>query len=150
MWSYINSEMAVAPMQDQTPLLISLEGTAIEGSDIDVRISIKSSKNMSSSDSLHLFICATIDNVSYTGYNGEPYHQDVFLGWINKGLSGEMISIGEEEIVKDYSWEMPSNWPQNNFETSWSEVEWDESNLAVVAFIQNKYTKEVLQVSGIK
>ena len=61
-----------------------------------------------------------------------------------------MISIGEEEIVKDYSWEMPSNWPQNNFETSWSEVEWDESNLAVVAFIQNKYTKEVLQVSGIK
>ena len=149
-WSNINSEMAVAPMQEQTPLLINLEGTTIEGSEIDVRISIKSSKDMSSSDSLHLFICATIDNVSYTGSNGEPYHQDVFLGWINEGLSGEMISIGKEEIIKDYSWEMPSNWPQNNYETSWSQVEWDESNLAVVAFVQNKYTKEILQVSGKK
>ena len=44
---------------------------------------------------------------------------------------------------------MPSNWPQNNFENSWAQVEWDNSNLAVIAFIQNKYTKEIVQVSGI-
>ncbi len=63
-------------------------------------------------------------------------------------LSGELLSLGNEEVVKSYSWEMPSNWPQNNFETSWSQVEYDVSNLAVVAFIQNKYTKEIMQVAG--
>ena len=45
---------------------------------------------------------------------------------------------------------MPSNWPQNNFETSWIEVEYDVANLKVVAFIQNQTTKEVLQVASIK
>jgi hypothetical protein len=43
---------------------------------------------------------------------------------------------------------MPSNWPQNNYETSWWQVEYDPANLAVVAFIQNKVTHEVLQVVG--
>ena len=147
-WSNINSEMAVAPMQEQTPLLINLEGTTIEGSEIDVRISIKSSKDMSSSDSLHLFIALTLDDVDYTGYNGEPLHQDVFLGWINDGLDGELISLPNEEITKTYTWKFPSNWPQNNYETSWSDVEYDISNIAVVSFIQNKYTKEILQVAG--
>ena len=43
---------------------------------------------------------------------------------------------------------MPSNWPQNNYETSWHTVEWDEKNLAIVAFIQNSQTMEVMQVAG--
>ena len=37
---------------------------------------------------------------------------------------------------------------KDNFETTWSQVEYDISNIAMVAFIQNKYTKEILQVSG--
>ena len=56
---------------------------------------------MASSDSLHLFIAATMDNVEYTGYNGEPIHQDVFLGWINEGFNGELLSIGNEKIAKN-------------------------------------------------
>jgi hypothetical protein len=146
----IYPEMALEPMEQQTPIQISLSGTKIEGSNINVRVSIKSSIDMVSSDSLHLFICATMDNVIYAGYNQEPEHQDVFLGWITNGLEGELISIGKEKIAKNYSWEMPSNWPQNNYETSWPQVDWDESNLAVVAFIQNRYTKEIVQVSGKK
>ena len=146
----IYPEMALEPMEQQTPIQISLSGTKIEGSSINVSVSIKSSIDMVSSDSLHLFICATMDNVIYAGYNQEPEHQDVFLGWITNGLEGELISIGKEKIAKNYSWEMPSNWPQNNYETSWPQVDWDESNLAVVAFIQNKYTKEIVQVSGKK
>lgn len=145
----IYPEMALVPMSQKTPIQISLSGTKIEGSNIDIRVSIKSSIDMVSSDSLHLFICATMDNVMYTGYNQEPQHQDVFLGWITAGQSGELISIGNEEIAKNFSWEMPSNWPQNNYENSWAQVEWDNSNLAVIAFIQNKYTKEIVQVSGI-
>ena len=148
--SSINPQMAVAPMSEKTPLSLSLEGSNISGSDVKVRISIRSSRDLSSNDSLHLFIAATLDEVGYTGYNGEPVHQDVFLGWITEGLSGEIIFIEKEEITKDYTWEMPSNWPQNNFETSWTNVTWDVSNLALVAFIQNKYTKEVLQVTGFK
>ena len=146
--SSVYPEMAVAPMAESTPLSMSLDGTTIDGAEISVQVSISSSRDMTASDSLHLFIAATLDNVDYTGYNGEPHHQDVFLGWINDGLSGELLSLGHEEVVKSYSWEMPSNWPQNNFETSWSQVEYDVSNLAVVAFIQNKYTKEVVQVAG--
>ena len=146
----IYPEMALEPMEQQTPIQISLSGTKIEGSSINVSVSIKSSIDMVSSDSLHLFICATMDNVIYAGYNQEPEHQDVFLGWITNGLEGELISIGKEKIAKNYSWEMPSNWPQNNYETSWPQVDWDESNLAVVAFIQNRYTKEIVQVSGKK
>ena len=146
----IYPEMALEPMEQQTPIQISLSGTKIEGSSINVSVSIKSSIDMVSSDSLHLFICATMDNVIYAGYNQEPEHQDVFLGWITNGLEGELISIGKEKIAKNYSWEMPSNWPQNNYETSWPQVDWDDSNLAVVAFIQNKYTKEIVQVSGKK
>jgi hypothetical protein len=148
--SSINPQMAIAPMSEKTPLSLSLEGSNISGSDVKVRVSIRSSRDLSSNDSLHLFIAATLDEVGYTGYNGEPFHQDVFLGWITEGLSGEIISIEKEEITKDYTWEMPGNWPQNNFETSWTNVTWDVSNLALVAFIQNKYTKEVLQVTGFK
>ena len=144
----VNSEMADAPMAESTPLSMSLDGTTIDGAEISVQVSISSSRDMTASDSLHLFIAATLDNVDYTGYNGEPHHQDVFLGWINDGLSGELLALGHEEVARTYSWTMPSNWPQNDYETSWSQVEYDVSNLAVVAFIQNKYTKEVVQVAG--
>ena len=147
-WSSVNPEMAVEPMAESTPLQMSLAGTIIDGMNITVQVSINSSRDMSASDSLYLFIAATMDNVDYEGYNGEKHHQDVFLGWINEGLNGELLSLGNEEVVKSYAWEMPSNWPQNNHETTWWEVEWDEANLTVVAFIQNKYTKEIMQVAG--
>ena len=147
-YSNVDPEMAVGPMAQSTPLQISLAGTIIDGMNITVQVSINSSRDMSSSDSLYLFIAATMDNVDYEGYNGEKHHQDVFLGWVNAGLSGELLSLGNEEVVKSYAWEMPENWPQNNYETTWWQVEWDASNLAVVAFIQNIYTKEIVQVAG--
>ena len=147
-YSNVDPEMAVGPMAQSTPLQMSLAGTIIDGMNITVQVSINSSRDMSASDSLYLFIAATMDNVDYEGYNGEKHHQDVFLGWINEGLNGELLSLGNEEVVKSYAWEMPSNWPQNNHETTWWEVEWDEANLTVVAFIQNKYTKEIMQVAG--
>ena len=147
-YSNVDPEMAVGPMAQSTPLQISLAGTIIDGMNITVQVSINSSRDMSASDSLYLFIAATMDNVDYEGYNGEKHHQDVFLGWGNAGLSGELLSLGNEEVVKSYAWEMPENWPQNNYETTWWQVEWDASNLAVVAFIQNIYTKEIVQVAG--
>ena len=146
--SAVYPEMAVSPMAESTPLSMSLDGTTIDGAEISVQVSISSSRDMTASDSLHLFIAATLDDVDYTGANGEPHHQDVFLGWINDGLSGELLALGHEEVARTYSWTMPSNWPQNDYETSWSQVEYDVSNLDVVAFIQNKYTKEVVQVAG--
>ncbi len=147
-WSSINPDMAVVPMAESTPIQMSLEGTLIDSMTITVKLSINSSKDLSSSDSLSLFIAAKIDDVDYEGYNGEQHHQDVFLGWINEGLSGESLSLKHEEAVRNYTWEMPGNWPQNNHETTWWQVEYDPANLAVVAFIQNKYTKEVMQVVG--
>tara|TARA_B100001105_G_C22332032_1_gene417357 strand:- start:262 stop:1143 length:882 start_codon:yes stop_codon:yes gene_type:complete len=147
-YSNVDPEMAVGPMAESTPLQMSLAGTIIDGMNITVQVSINSSRDMSASDSLYLFIAATMDNVDYEGYNGEKHHQDVFLGWVNAGLSGELLSLGNEEVVKSYAWEMPESWPQNNYETTWWQVEWDASNLAVVAFIQNIYTKEIVQVAG--
>ena len=147
-WSSVNPEMAVEPMAESTPLQMSLAGTIIDGMNITVQVSINSSRDMSASDSLYLFIAATMDNVDYEGYNGEKHHQDVFLGWVNAGLSGELLSLGNEEVVKSYAWEMPESWPQNNYETTWWQAEWDASNLAVVAFVQNIYTKEIVQVAG--
>ena len=149
-WSSVSPDMAVVPMAENTPLSMSLHGTEIDGMNVIVKLVINSSTDLTSSDSLCLFIAATLDNVDYEGYNGEKHHQDVFLGWINEGLSGELLSLGHEEVVRTYAWEMPSNWPQNNYETTWWEVEWDPANLAVVAFIQNKYTLEVLQVVGTR
>ena len=148
MGTAVYPEMAEAPMAESTPLSMSLDGTTIDGAEISVQVSISSSRDMTASDSLHLFIAATLDDVDYTGANGEPHHQDVFLGWINDGLSGELLALGHEEVARTYSWTMPSNWPQNDYETSWSQLEYDVSNLDVVAFIQNKYTKEVVQVAG--
>ena len=147
-YSNVDPEMAVGPMAQSTPLQMSLAGTKIDGMNITVQVSINSSRDMSASDSLYLFIAATMDNVDYEGYNGEKHHQDVFLGWVNAGLSGELLSLGNEEVVKSYAWGMPESWPQNNYETTWWQVEWDASNLAVVAFIQNIYTKEIVQVAG--
>jgi len=147
-YSNVEPEMAVGPMAQSTPLQMSLAGTIIDGMNITVQVSINSSRDMSSSDSLYLFIAATMDNVDYEGYNGEKHHQDVFLGWVNAGLSGELLSLGNEEVVKRYAWGMPESWPQNNYETTWWQVEWDASNLAVVAFNQNIYTKEIVQVAG--
>ena len=148
-YSYVNANMTSDPLSQMTPVHISLKGTTIDGPDIQVRVTISSSSDLSSENSLYLFIAATLDNVDYEGYNGEKHHQDVFLGWINEGLSGELLSITNKEQTKSYTWEMPSNWPQNNLETSWIEVEWDAANLQVVAFIQDQSTKEVLQVTGI-
>ncbi len=148
-YSYINENMASGPLSEMTPVQISLAGTTIDGPDIQVRVTISSSSDLTSNNSLYLFIAATLDNVDYEGYNGEKHHQDVFLGWINEGLSGELLSITNKEQAKSYSWQMPSNWPQNNFETTWPQVEWDAANLQVVAFIQDQSTKEVLQVTGI-
>ncbi len=147
-YSSISAEMAIPYMSESTPIQMSLEGTTFDSLTITIELYLNSSKDLSNSDSLRLFIAAKIDDVDYEGYNGEPHHQDVFLGWINDGLSGESLSLKNEEVVRNYTWEMPGNWPQNNYETSWWKVEWDVANLAVVAFIQNKYTKEILQVIG--
>ena len=147
-YSYVNENMASGPLSEMTPVQISLAGTTIDGPDIQVRVTISSS-DLTSNNSLYLFIAATLDNVDYEGYNGEKHHQDVFLGWITDGMNGELLSLAEKEKSKSYTWQMPSNWPQNNFETTWPQVEWDAANLRVVAFIQDQSTKEVLQVTGI-
>ncbi|MBT4154503.1 MAG: hypothetical protein HOE56_02630 [Candidatus Marinimicrobia bacterium] len=146
--SFINPGMAITPMAESTPIQMSLSGTEFDGANISVKLSIKTSTDLSANDSLSLFIAAKIDDVDYEGYNNEKHHQDVFLGWINEGFNGELLTLGHEEVVKNYAFEMASNWPQNDYETSWSEVEYDLANLAVVAFIQNKYTREILQVVG--
>ena len=148
-YSYVNENMASGPLSEMTPVQISLAGTTIDGPDIQVRVTISSSSDLTSNNSLYLFIAATLDNVDYEGYNGEKHHQDVFLGWITDGMNGELLSLAEKEKSKSYTWQMPSNWPQNNFETTWPQVEWDAANLRVVAFIQDQSTKEVLQVTGI-
>ena len=148
-YSYVNENMASGPLSEMTPVQISLAGTTIDGPDIQVRVTISSSSDLTSNNSLYLFIAATLDNVDYVGYNGEKHHQDVFLGWITDGMNGELLSLAEKEKSKSYTWQMPSNWPQNNFETTWPQVEWDAANLRVVAFIQDQSTKEVLQVTGI-
>ena len=148
-YSYVNENMASGPLSEMTPVQISLAGTTIDGPDIQVRVTISSSSDLTSNNSLYLFIAATLDNVDYDGYNGEKHHQDVFLGWITDGMNGELLSLAEKEKSKSYTWQMPSNWPQNNFETTWPQVEWDAANLQVVAFIQDQSTKAVLQVTGI-
>ncbi|SVA02892.1 uncharacterized protein METZ01_LOCUS55746 [marine metagenome] len=148
-YSYVNENMASGPLSEMTPVQISLAGTTIDGPNIQVRVTISSSSDLTSNNSLYLFIAATLDNVDYEGYNGEKHHQDVFLGWITDGMNGELLSLAEKEKSKSYTWQMPSNWPQNNFETTWPQVEWDAANLQVVAFIQDQSTKEVLQVTGI-
>ena len=148
-YSYVNENMALGPLSKMTPVQISLAGTTIDGPDIQVRVTISSSSDLTSNNSLYLFIAATLDNVDYEGYNGEKHHQDVFLGWITDGMNGELLSLAEKEKSKSYTWEMPSNWPQNNFETTWPQVGWDAANLQVVAFIQDQSTKVVLQVTGI-
>ena len=62
-YSYVNPNMAVGPMAENTPVQLSLDGTSIDGVDVTVQVSINSVRNMSSSDSLHLFIAATLDDV---------------------------------------------------------------------------------------
>jgi hypothetical protein len=144
--SAVYPEMAVSSLDESTPVQMGLNGTTINGMDIQVEITINSSSDLTTENSLYLFIAATIDSVDYTGYNGEPHHQDVFLGWITDGFNGELLSITHEEKMKTYTWQMPSNWPQNDYETSWSQVEWDPANLHIVAFIQDLTSKEILQV----
>lgn len=145
--SSIYQAMANEFLTQSTPVQIDLQGTIIDERDVTVQISINSSMDMSNSDSLYLFIAATIDEVNYTGYNGLDHHDNVFLGWITSGLEGELLSIKNEEIAKTYYWSMDVNWPENTYESSWSEVEYDVSNLSIIAFIQNKYSKEVIQVA---
>ena len=144
--SAVYPEMALSSLDESTPVQMGLNGTTINGMDIQVEITINSSSDLTTENSLYLFIAATIDSVDYTGYNGEPHHQDVFLGWITDGFNGELLSITHEEKIKNYTWQMPSNWPENDYETTWSQVEWDPANLHIVAFIQDQTSKEILQV----
>ena len=74
--------MANGPMSELTPLSISLDGSDIDNGSISVRISISSSRDLSLNDSLHLFIAATLDDVIYTGYNGEPLSSRC-LSWLD-------------------------------------------------------------------
>ncbi len=149
-YSSISQNMYSYEMDQKTPLSISLEGSSIDGPVIQVHVSISSSTDLSQTNSLHLFIAATLDSINYKGYNGQKHHEDVFLGWINDGLEGELLSLDDKEYTKSYEWEMPNNYPQNNQETSWTEVDWDVKNLKVIAFVQNKSSKEILQVQGFK
>ena len=144
--SSVYPEMAVSSLGESTPVQMGLNGTTINGLDIQIEITINSSSDLTTENSLYLFIAATIDSVNYTGYNGDPHHQDVFLGWITDGFNGELLSITHEEKMKTYTWQMPSNWPANSYETTWSQVEWDPANLHIVAFIQDQTSKEILQV----
>ena len=144
--SAVYPEMAVSSLDESTPVQMGLNGTTINGMDIQVQITINSSSDLTTENSLYLFIAATIDSVDYIGNNSEPHHQDVFLGWITDGFNGELLSITHEEKMKTYTWQMPSNWPANSYETTWSQVEWDPANLHIVAFIQDPTSKEILQV----
>jgi len=149
-YSSVSQNMYSYQMDQKTPVSINLEGSSIDGPIAQVRVSISSSTDLSQENSLYLFIAATLDSVNYKGYNGQKHHEGVFLGWINDGLEGELLSLENKEYTKSYLWEMPNNYPQNNQETSWTEVDWDIKNLKIIAFLQNKSSKEILQVQGFK
>jgi len=129
-------------MGEYTPVIIMLSGD-ISGNNVTTSITISSESNLSS-EPLRLFVAATMDSVHYTGYNRLVHHQATFVDMLTD-KSGDNITLdGQNSVTLDLSWSMDPNWPNN------ANVSWDISDLNIVAFVQNKSTKEVYQAESAR
>jgi len=164
----------LAPLNDKmtetlaetTPVKISLEGSTFNDLTVNAKVTITSSTDLSA-EPLYLFVMATIDSVHYVGRNGETEHEQVFLGFIgdtnidpndaDKNVAqGKAITLKKDEAIEwTDTWTMWSDYPNpangrnDDFPTDWNTTVWDKKNMNLVAFVQNKTTKEVMQVEMI-
>ncbi len=122
---------------DETPVTIELSG-GIDAYDVDVSVLISSEYDISSQQT-RLFIVSTMDSVYYDGYNGLLHHQATIIEMLTSNSGDDITLDGTNDVQLNYEWTMDSNWP------NLSTVQWDISDLNIVAFVQNYSTKEVYQ-----
>ncbi len=122
---------------NETPVTIELSG-GIDGYDVDVSVLISSEYDISSQQT-RLFIVSTMDSVYYDGYNGLLHHQATIIEMLTSNSGDDITLDGTNDVQLNYEWTMDSNWP------NLSTVQWDISDLNIVAFVQNYSTKEVYQ-----
>ena len=159
-------DMVTQTQAETTPVKISLEGSTFNDLTVNVKVTITSETDLSA-EPLYLFVAATIDSVEYNGRNGETHHEQVFLGFIgdtnldptdvDKNVAqGKAITLKKDEAIEwTDTWTMWSDYPnpahgrnQGN-PSDWNTTVWDKKNMNLVAFVQNKTTKEVMQVEMI-
>jgi len=151
---------------ETTPVTISLKGSRFDSLTVNIKVTISSDTDLSA-DSLYLFVMATIDSVYYAGRNGETDHEQTFLGYIGdtnidttRGdtavANGKPIILKKDEaIVWTDTWTMWSDYPNPahgsrvGMSGDWNTTVWDKKNMNLVAFVQNKTTREVMQVEMI-
>lgn len=126
---------------DDTPVTIELSSCEIDGYNIDLSVRVSSESDLLSVNT-RLFVVATIDSVYYDGYNGLLHHQATIIEMLTSNTGDEITLDGTNDVQLNYEWTMDSNWPNN------SSVQWDISDLNIVAFVQNYTTKEVYQAEA--
>ena len=156
-------------LAETTPVKISMRGSYFDDLTVNIKVTISSETDLSS-EPLHLFVAATIDSVKYNGNNGETHHEQTFLGFIGDTNIDTMSRTGGDTTVaygkpitlkKDEAlewrdtWTMWSDYPNpvhgrnHEMPSDWNTTVWDKKNMNLVAFVQNKTTKEVMQVEMI-
>jgi hypothetical protein len=162
-WGYLESVKAT--QAETTPVTISLRGSYFDSLTVNIKVTISSDTDLSA-EPLYLFVLATIDSVHYDGYNGETEHEQVFLGYIGDTnidttggdttvAYGKPIILKKDEAIEwTDTWTMKSDYPnpaygRDNPRNDWNTTVWDKKNMNLVAFVQNKTTKEVMQVEMI-
>ena len=155
-----------ATQAETTPVKISLDGSSFDDLTANIKVTISSTTDLSS-EPLYLFVAATIDSVKYNGRNGETHHEQTFLGFIGDtnldtigGVAtvarGKAITLKKDEAIEwTDTWTMWSDYPNEahgrnqGLPSDWNTTVWDKKNMNLVAFVQNKTTKEVMQVEMI-
>ena len=151
---------------ETTPVKISLRGSYFDSLTVNIKVTVSSDTDLSA-EPLYLFVAATIDSVEYAGRNGETHHEQVFLGFIGDtnidptGVDatvalGKAITLKKDEAIEwTDTWAMWSDYPNpahgrnQGSPSDWNTTVWDKKNMNLVAFVQNKTTKEVMQVEMI-
>ena len=160
------NDKVIETQAETTPVKISLRGSYFDSLTVNIKVTVSSDTDLSA-EPLYLFVAATIDSVEYAGRNGETHHEQVFLGFIGDtnidptGVDatvalGKAITLKKDEAIEwTDTWAMWSDYPNpahgrnQGSPSDWNTTVWDKKNMNLVAFVQNKTTKEVMQVEMI-
>ena len=123
---------------------ISFQGAKSDNT-LDFEVTTSNMRNIDDSMDIRLFVATVMEKVVYPGsFNGMYEHKNVVIDQL-LGNSGKKIQyLANSNYTDNFNWSMRAAWKNN------SEIRWSNSNLKVVAWIQDFSSKEILQSSEFK
>ena len=123
---------------------ISFQGAKSDNT-VDFEVTTSNMRNIDDSMDIRLFVATVMEKVVYPGsFNGMYEHKNVVIDQLLGNCGKQIQYLANSNYTDNFNWSMPEAWKNN------SEIRWSNSNLKVVAWIQDFSSKEILQSSEFK